>query len=347
MPPASPRSGQRHRAVRLPDTVVGRADERAAMTRALEQLGQQHLHVAGPRGAGKTLLTAVTLQDTPTDATPCYVPCRRYDTQYRVLAQLLEHCTGEPVQPGYRTAQLQRQAADALQERAPVVVLDDVEFLLRNDGADLLYHLSRLDHTTVPIVTVSTTEPDLTAALDARTASSLQPRQVTLSAYIEQRAAAIIASHATDLCPQPITAAAIQYIAGQTTNIRLGLHWLTRTGEVRDADAVLTAATVLPLRLEARSRYWRDALTAFTRHHALVLTAVKQLVADTDPVYTGPVYDRYTTLCQCRDIHPVTMRRVGDVLDDLELLGLIQVAHSRGGATGKTRAIRLTSVQEL
>lgn len=345
--PRTQADAERDDGVRVPQTVVGRDAERAALRRAFSRDSHENVHVGGPHGAGKTLLTTPGLRQTPGAPRPCYIPCREYRTQYQVLARLTELLTGEAVPAGYRTTQLQRQTATALRDRSVVFVLDDVEFLLQADGPDLLYYLSRLEAAQASIVTVSATEPDLTEALESRAASSLQPQHLSVPPYTAAQAARILGVHARECVPQPVTDAALRQIAARTTNITLGLHWLRRAAEVTDRDTVLAAAVVPRLEQDALHRYWLDALSAFTCHHALVLTAVEQIATEPGRPVTGRVYDRYTTLCRGRDVAPVTLRRVGDYLDQLELLGLIQVEHLRGGAQGKTRVIRLTSVEEL
>lgn len=218
-----PRGDQQLMPVQVPEIVVGRDQEQAAMSRALQAPGQCHLHIAGPRGSGKTLLAMVTLADAP--ATVCYVPCRRYDTQYQVLARLTAVLTGEAVADGYRTAYLQRTIAAALADTPAIFVLDDVEFLLQNDGDGLLYALSRLDQPgQLTIVTIATPAVDLPTMLDDRTYSSYQPQSVPVAPYTEEQAAQILGIHAGTVVPQPVTEAAVRRLARQTTNIHIGLH---------------------------------------------------------------------------------------------------------------------------
>jgi len=346
MPLAQTDSDARDRPIRIPETVLGRDDEQVAIRRAIQTPGQARLHIAGPRGSGKTLLTAVVLADAPTPV--CYVPCRRDDTQYQVLSRLTATLTGEIVTDGYRTAHLQRRVTAALAETPLVLVLDDVEFLLEHDGDDLLYGLSRLETADqLTIVTTATPAVDLPTAVDARTYSSYQPQNLSVAPYTEREATQILKHHARVVVPQPVTDAAVQRLARQTTNIHVGLHWLRRAAEVHDQQAVITAPTIQVLRWDAVHRYWSDTLTDFTRHHAIVLNAVEQVTAEAARPYTGMVYDRYAMLCRFQGWAPLTSRRFSDFLDHLDLLGLIQVDHFRGGTEGKTRAIRLTPLEEL
>jgi len=333
--------------MRIPEAVVGRDEERQTVQSIVRQPTPQPLHIVGPHGSGKTLLTALAAQELAAEI--WYIPCRRYDSQYQVLARLTTLLTGESVSDGYHTAQLQRRTAAALQElESGVLVLDDIEFLLQNDGDDLLYFLSRLEHSTAPtLITTSTPGLELATVLDTRTYSSCQPQSLAVAPYTTHQAARILATHAADMVDQPITAPVTTWIARQTTNIRLGLDWLARAAEVHDTTAVLTADALPPVRCDAVRRYWRSALADFTRQHPLVLKAVEQATETADHAYTGAVYDQYLTLCRYRDRRPLTLRRISDFLDHLELLGLIQVDHFRGGATGKTRAVRLTRLEEL
>lgn len=205
--------------------------------------------------------------------------------------------------------------ATELEDTPAVLVLDGVEFLLQNDGNDLLYALSRVaPPNRLTVLAISTPSVDLMTALDARTASSFQPRHLAVAPYTADETVRILKMQ-TDTVPQLITETALERIARQTTNITVGLTWLTRAAELHDPNTVITADSIPLLRRDVLHRYWLSSLTDFTRHHAIVLTAVEQLTVETETTYTGKVYDRYATLCRCRGWHPLTRRRISDYLD--------------------------------
>ncbi|MDS0476850.1 AAA family ATPase [Natrinema sp. 1APR25-10V2] len=326
-----------------PPAVLHRDEEQARLHAATTE-PLQHLYVHGPQGAGKTLLAHTALAQCRTTAH--YLSCVSHNTQYKVLKTLCERISDENLNSGYHTAQLQDRLAHHLQHTPTVIVLDDLAFLLANDGNDLLYFLSRLKHRAdLGIVGISASPTPLADHLDERTYSSLQPRQLICSPYAEDETVHILTQRAeTALPPGTVEPAALEYIAATTTNLTLALHWLTYAA----TEATRITVDVLrSVQADAMQRYRDGLLGEFTWHHSVLLDVIDRMTADTDSVTTGPVYNRYIDYCRESGTDPLTARRIGDYLTHLELLHLIDVTHHRGGAQGKTREIRPTSLQEF
>lgn len=332
----------------FPEPTIGREDELATVTEVLMTSPYQHLLLTGPHGTGKTRLIQCVLQELPATTTACYLSCLQYNTQYQVLQRLYELLTGEELASGYQTAQLYNRVAHEVVDHEPVLVLDDVGFLLLNDGNELLYSLSRLppEHA-VQLVVLSASTSALPTALDARTASSFRPRHVSLPPYTSEQTRQILRAYATAREHPSVTSEALTEIAVTTENIRLGRHWLNRAAEVTDTETPITADDVQVLRADALQRYRTAMLSALSPHHTIVLGAIVQLTADGRSVYTGEVYDRYTQLCRYRGRAAFSTRRISDFLKHLECLGLITADYYYGGPYGKTRRIRLNGLEEL
>lgn len=322
-----------------PDSIIDRDAEWNQLTTIATNPGVRHLHLYGPRGTGKTLLAEHAVQELPDTGTACYVPCLTYDTQYKVLQQLFETVTNEEVASGYHTSQLQDRLADQLASRPAVIVLDEVDFLLVNDGSDLLYYLSRIADGSLSVITISANHSDLSKVVDERTYSSLQPRDLSVAPYTEQEAAHILRYGTRHACDHTgVSEAALTAITTQSTDIRFGLHWVAAA--LREDDD-LTAELIRHVRSEAVQRYWETLLTDFSPHHDTLLDAIDQLTTETTNIQSGTVYERYTELCWETGHDPLTTRRISDYLTHLELLGIIDVDHHYGGKEGKTRLIQL------
>ena len=329
----------------IPDRIIDRSPEQETLRAAVSHKGNQHLYLHGPRGTGKTLLVRHAL--TTCSDTTCYLSCTAADTQYKVLSKLYARLIGDSINPGYHTAQLQEWLTDHLQNAPTILVLDDLAFLLQNDGCDLLYFLTRLGQTApLTIVGISAYYPTLASVVDDRAYSSLRPQQIPIEPYSMSQAAQILRTRVEEVVvPGFVTTSAIDRITTTSTNITLGLHWLARAAAT--ADDMITAELVNTVQRDALRQYRTACLTAFTSHHRLVLRAIEQLTSDGSSVYTGPVYDRYTELCRFANTSPLTARRISDYLIHLELLDLIDITHHDGGTTGKTREIRLMPIQQL
>jgi len=180
----------------LPAQFIDRESEQETLSQAFAadtETRLQNFHVYGPRGSGKTHLLQQFLTTFPPTVTTCYLSGRSHDTQYRALERLIQQLTGERVGTGYHVADLQRRVSEAM-TLPTVIVLDEIDFLLLNDGDDLLYFLSRLENAAV--ITVSANHRSLESEVDDRTYSSFQPQVLTLNPYTTTETRQILAARA-------------------------------------------------------------------------------------------------------------------------------------------------------
>ena len=60
-----------------------------------------------------------------------------------------------------------------------------------------------------------------------------------------------------------------------------------------------------------------------------------------DPVFTGDVYNLYQELCHKNHLEVLTQRRVGDIVQEFDMLGIINVRVISKGRGGRMREIKL------
>jgi cell division control protein 6 len=58
-------------------------------------------------------------------------------------------------------------------------------------------------------------------------------------------------------------------------------------------------------------------------------------------IYTGDVYEFYKKNCVCCGTKPLTQRRIGDIITELDMLGIINAPVISKGRYGRTRKITL------
>jgi len=332
------------RETKLTKELINRQRERSALQEALTTPGPGNVHIYGPRGSGKTRVTHSVLNDLPSDIQTVYLTCIEQDTQYKVLKRLAAELTGEDLGSGYHTSDLQHHIEDHLYDSTVVVVLDEVDFLLENDGNDLLYYLSRLDaNAQLTTVCISANHEDLAEVIDDRTYSSFHPQRIIFDPYSVDQTRRILTEHDIEsLDPLSVSPQVFGYIASQTQNLRLGLHWLQYAADT--VEKTLTQDEVKEIEHPARQLYWDVLLKGFSIHHHYLLEAIDQLSAETvGSIYTGDIYDRYEELCDISGKDPLSQRRLSDYLRHLELLHIIQADYHRGGEEGKTREITLST----
>jgi len=329
----------------IPETIVNRDDEHAGLVDSLSAADARNLYLYGPRGTGKTLLIRKYLQEHSRDTQTCYISCIQYDTQYQVLRQLYRSLTDEDINNGYHTAQLQHRIEDQLVEHELVVILDDIDFLLENDGNDLLYYLSRMEHSdNIRVVAISSNHPNPQTVIGDRALSSLQPWYITFEPYTAEQAYEILQERLREASMlDNVTREALTLIVATTRNIQLGLHWLEQAAATPNEQ--ITEDLLRNVKSAAAQRYRDVLLTNFSPHHHLLLEAISQLDTEqNERVPAGTVYDRYQELCESTGRDVLTNRRISDFITDLELLNIIDIKHHTGGKDGRTREIRLNEL---
>jgi len=256
---------------------------------------------------------------------------------YRGLAR-------EEISDGYHTSDLQRKVVEKTRSVDTVIVLDDIDFLLLNDGNDLLYFLGRMEtRGNTGLVLISSNHKELKNQIEERTYSSLQPRRVGFEPYTAEEVYRILVERARkSLRSQSLQRAALTYISSTTQNISVGLYWLKHAAE--STDSIITESHVKQVQEEAFEKYAGHLLNDFTDHHRLLYQAAQELETERDnEIRTGMIYDRYQELCQSYNENTLSKRRLSDFLKHLELLNLIESKYHYGGSKGKTREIQISN----
>jgi len=329
----------------LPKETVDREHEQEELEAAFSIPGiSQNLFIHGPRGTGKTHITHLALEEANNEAKKCYVPCTRHDTQYKALKHIYRVLADEQIQDGYHTSDLQRKVVEKTKAVDTLLILDDIDFLLLNDGEDLLYFLTRMEtRGNTGIVLISSNHENLKHQIEERTYSSLQPRRIGFEPYTAEEAYQVLVERARkSLTTQSLQKAALTFIASTTQNISIGLHWLKHAAET--TNSVITESHVQQVQEEAFEKYAGHLLSKFSEHHRLLYQAVQELEKERDgkEIRTGMIYTRYQELCKTYNEDTLSKRRLSDFLKHLELLNLIESKYHYGGSKGKTREIEIS-----
>lgn len=68
---------------------------------------------------------------------------------------------------------------------------------------------------------------------------------------------------------------------------------------------------------------------------------------DEAPIFTGEVYDFYQQICFKNKLEVLTQRRVGEIIQELDMLGIINVKVISKGRGGRMREIKLAISKEV
>jgi len=309
----------------------------------------------GKPGTGKTAVAKRVIQDFSElyPSAPIryiYINCSRANTSYRVLYNLNKEF-GMLIPPsGYPYDELYNNFLDAFNRMRSwlVLILDEVDLLVKRDGDRLLYSLSRLEGGEKGIMIVGISNaPNFLDRLDPRTLSSFSPETIIFSPYRAHQLFDILKQRAEmGLQEGSYEDGALSLIAARIAE---------ESGDARRAIDVLRMAAELAERENAQKINEEIVMRAFKHvdeeevmitirslplHHKLVLLAAARLLAKGDPrPGTGKVYYQYKRIVKDYLAKPLTMRRVSGILRELESMGLLEIKMDYGGSHGNTKVI--------
>jgi len=323
-----------------------------------------NLFIYGLTGTGKTAVTLYVLKRLVEKARQLgvrvsyvYVNTRQRDTPYKVLADIASGVGLRVPFTGLSTAEVYARLVRALSRDTGflIIVLDEVDWLVRRRGDDILYKLTRIgyelprDAVKVSIVGI-TNDVRFVEMLDARVRSSLGEEEVVFPPYNAEQLRDILWDRAREAFqPGAVDDAVISYCAALAArehgDARRALDLLRVAGEVAERENA-PRVTVEHVK-KAWSQLERDRVREVVRtlplHARLVLAAALLATRLQPATTTGELYTIYRRLARSMGLEAVTQRRVSDIVSELDMLGILNARVVSRGRYGKTRMISVAA----
>jgi len=361
----------KRREVLLPDYVPDYLPHRDAeivrlariLAPALRGERPNNVFIFGLTGTGKTAVTRYVLRRLESKALEVgsrvhsvYVNVRHRETPYRVLADIAEAIGLKVPFTGLSTGEVYGRIVKWLRKKTGVyvVVLDEIDFLVKRHGDDLLYKLTRINEllgsSRVSIIGI-TNSVRFVESLDPRVRSSLGEEEIVFPPYNAEQLKDILSERAAEafnpgVLDDDVIPLCAALAAREHGDARRALDLLRVAGEIaeRQGDSVVRARHVHAARMEIERDRVAEVVRTLPLHAKLVLAAV---IAATGggrlQATTGEVYDYYRRLVSIVGVEEVTFRRVSGIIGELDMLGLITARVTSRGRYGKTRVIELAA----
>jgi cell division control protein 6 len=339
--------------------------ERVATTLApaLREERPNNLFIYGLTGTGKTAVVRYVLSRLETKAQELgvkvkgiYINVRHRDTPYRILADIANAIDVKVPFTGLSTGEVFGRIVLKLRnlEGVYVIVLDEIDFLVRKHGDDVLYKLTRinelLDRAKVSIIGI-TNSVKFVESLDPRVRSSLGEEEVIFPPYnaeqlrdiLSQRASMAFRDGVLDKEVIPLCAA---LAAREHGDARRALDLLRVAGEIaeRRGENKVRREHVMMAREEIERDRVADVVRSLPLHSKIVLAAILAASGGGRAnVTTGEIYEWYKKIVKAIGIEEVTFRRISGIIGELDMLGIIQARVVSRGRYGKTRIIEIAA----
>ncbi len=331
------------------------------LAQALRGYKPNNVFIYGLTGTGKTavakLVTFRLVEKAREIGAPVscvYVNCRQKDTVYRALADIIEGLGGRVPFTGLSIAELYRRLVKRLNSMGDrvIVVLDEIDFLLKKHGDDLLYKLTRINtdltRGSLSIVGI-TNDVNLVENLDARVRSSLGEEEIIFPPYNAEQLRAILTERAIEAFREgvleegviPLCAA---LAAREHGDARKALDLLRVAGEIaeREGSSKVTVEHVYKARRELERDRVTEVVQTLPLHAKLILTSILKLVEKQGRGTTGEIYAVYTGLTKTLGVESVTQRRATEIINELDMLGIVNARVISRGRYGKTKIVTLS-----
>jgi len=326
-----------------------------------------NVFIYGKTGTGKTAVTKYVLSHLQAKAKEfnapvkfCCVNCSMAGSEYRVFAGLCQSIGISVPFTGLSVGEVFDRFKTGLDGSGVVfiIVLDEIDTLIKTRGDGLLYELTRINETLlnskVSLVGVSN-DLRLKEFLDPRVFSSLSEEEIVFRPYdanelrnilLERSQLAFYDGALSDAAVSLCAALA----AAEHGDARRALDLLRVAGEVaeRKGASVVVEEHVREAERNIEHNRVVEALKNLTLHSKLVVLSVYHLnKADVRRAISGEIYDVYGEICSELGATPLTQRRFCTLVNELDSMGLLNAKVISMGRYGRTKKIRLEIARTL
>ena len=352
----------------IPPNVVGRQDEQEQLAAMFANIGTPGVScravITGNVGSGKTVLSRAFGDDLSRHLSgvrniqPVHVNCRNHPTTSQVLQRIAKSLDDRHPDRGFSASEVIQGIRRNLRTRNQhmLLILDEVDILLRRESGDLLYQLLRIDEGrdesgTLSLILISQEQvlDQLEGAIISRFGRSnhlpLKPySESQLKDIAEQRAA--LATRTGSVSEDVLT------LIGQAS---------ADTGDARVAIELLEAAVMRAekggFREVEPNHVQRDAASRnravepsvvdeLNQHEQLILLAICRRLRRDPEVTSGDAEKLYHVVCEEYETKPRGHTTFWKYLKTLETRGLMESRTGTANA-GRGRTQHITMPQSL
>ncbi len=337
-----------------------------------------NLFLYGKTGTGKTLsiqhirdhLLKRVKEESDFKLQIKYLNCKMKkvsDTEYRILAELIRKLGEEVPSTGLPTETVYNKFIEIVDREKQVVILilDEIDYTVKKISDNFLYNLTRLNSemskSQICIVGISN---DLTFLdnIDSRVRSSLSEEEVIFPPYNALQLKEILNNRVEEVFkPGVVDDGVVEkcaaFAARSHGDARRALDLLRVAGElaersgakkislknIDDANNKIEKDKIFDI-VKSEPKQFQAVLYSIIRLSEENKNPQKNLLQKKDreiPLFTGEVYNFYKDFCAKNHLEVLTQRRVSDMIQEFDMLGIINVRVISKGRGGRMREIRL------
>ena len=295
------------------------------------------------------------------------------DTEYRILAELTKKLGEKVPSTGLPTAAVYNKFIDVIdrEKQLVVLVLDEIDQTIKKISDDFLYNLTRinseLSQSKICIVGISN---DLTFLenIDPRVKSSLSEEEIVFHPYNAIQLTEILNKRVEEVFKENVVNEGVikkcaAFAAREHGDARRALDLLRIAGELAERDN--SKKVFLKHIDQSNDKIERDKILDIIKtepkQFQIVLHSIIQLSEKSknpqtflinknnqrNLIFTGEVYNLYQEICTKNGFEILTQRRVSDIIQEFDMLGIINVNVISKGRGGRMREIKLAISENI
>jgi cell division control protein 6 len=342
-----------------PSNVLFLGQTGTGKTVAARYVGQQLTDLLGKASSGKLEFIYVNCQTIDTHYGILYELSRRFFTAEEASQGVAPPPTGWSLDRVYQTL-LDRVRASG---KVVIVVLDEIDKFVAKSGDDALYTLVKMNEAdsanagaaqspsqgSVARLSIIGISNDLRFAemLDPRVKSRLSDEKLVFSPYDPEELYDILSQRAKlafhpEAMPDAVLRLCAAMEAHERGDARRAIDLLRVAGEFadREREKQVTEAHLQKARKRIEMDCVAEAVRTLPTQSKLVLLGVlfNEEVGN-ERLTTGEVYNTYRELCRKIGMMVLTQRRIGDLISELDMLGILNARVRSYGRGGRTKDI--------
>ena len=358
-----------------PDAILHREEQieliASIIAPALKGEKVSNLFLYGGTGSGKTLsvqhigekLIEKKKQLGEDNLKFIYLNCKLKkiaDTEYRIIAELIKTLKGSVPATGLPTDVVYSKFIDMIDYKKQVIilVLDEIDQAVKKISDNFIYTLTRMNselkNAQISLIGISNSM-NFMDNIDPRVKSSLGEEEIVFLPYNALQLQDILKQRAErafkeGVLEEGVISKCSAYAAREHGDARRALDLLRVAGELAEREG---AKKIGLKHIDmANQKIEKDRMLSIIEgqpiQYQLVLWAIMCLEKKgREHCFTGDVYNMYGEICDKTKNEILTQRRVGDIIAEFDMLGIINATVISKGRQGRTREIKLNLMPEI
>lgn len=339
---------------------------------ALQGDKPSNILIIGKTGTGKTAvmhfigneLKKATVEMEDSKCVFIYINCEVVDTSYGILYSISNQIIMDPAKrmppTGWSMDRILSELTTVIEQEKKIfiIVLDEIDRSIQKNGDDIFYYLTTMNEilkeSKVSIVGI-TNNAKFTEFLDPKIRSRLGEERIVFPPYNVEQLKDILYDRAKDAFDEDmLDDDVIPYCAAMSAqemgDARKALDLLRMSADLaeRNGDERVTSAHVKL----ARDKIELDAMneivkTLTVQSKTVLLSIIINKENGMDFMTTGDVFSTYKFVCETMGLSVLTQRRVGGLISELDMLGIVHARVKSFGRAGRTKEIELNIPQKI